>query len=129
MSIVNIVEDELNIEVSEDIKALSMTANMIPLAPVGIRFRTNFGYAMLEHPERVPQMFSQISGSTHPTSSRKQFKISKLYCSKISFRHLRKLNINTYQDREFLQSSPGTQVEIEVEILCNHKKYILPLHD
>jgi hypothetical protein len=41
---------ELKIEVRSDMRAANMTAIIIPLRPVGIRFITSSGYAMFVQP-------------------------------------------------------------------------------
>ena len=56
MSMVKMVEEELKIEVKDDIRAASITANIIPLAPVGISSVTSFTNAMLVHPLLLPQI-------------------------------------------------------------------------
>ena len=53
---VKMVEEELKIEVKDDIRAASITANIIPLAPVGISSVTSFTNAMLVHPLLLPQI-------------------------------------------------------------------------
>ena len=50
MSIVKMVELELNIELNEDISAASMTANINPLAPIGINSFTSLMNARFVHP-------------------------------------------------------------------------------
>jgi hypothetical protein len=51
MSIVNIVELELKIDVSDDMSAASITASMRPLRPTGIFSLTNLIKARLVHPD------------------------------------------------------------------------------
>ena len=58
ISIVNIALLELNIDVSEDISAAIITASIRPLAPAGIRSITSLGYAIFEHPLRLPHICS-----------------------------------------------------------------------
>ena len=48
---VKMVEDELKMDVREDIKAESMTANMRPLNPTGRSSLTNLTKAKLVHPD------------------------------------------------------------------------------
>ena len=55
---VKIVEEELKIEVREDMRAASITANIIPLAPVGISSVTSLTKAMLVQPLLLPQILS-----------------------------------------------------------------------
>ena len=55
---VKIVEEELKIEVREDMRAASITASIIPLAPVGINSVTSFTKAMLVQPLLLPQILS-----------------------------------------------------------------------
>ena len=82
---VKMVEEELKIEVKDDIRAASITANIIPLAPVGISSVTSFTNAMLVHPLLLPQILKHSwknnrrlinqsqkhspSGCAHATSS------------------------------------------------------------
>ena len=53
---VKMVEDELKIDVKDDMRAASMTANIIPRAPVGISSVTSLTKAMLVHPLLLPQI-------------------------------------------------------------------------
>ena len=55
---VKIVEEELKMDVSEDMRAASMTASIIPLAPVGMSSVTSLTKAMLVQPLRLPQIRS-----------------------------------------------------------------------
>jgi hypothetical protein len=71
MSIVNIVLLELNIDVSDDIRAAIITANIRPRAPLGINLMTSNGYAMFEHPDGLPHILLHVSGSAQPISSLK----------------------------------------------------------
>jgi hypothetical protein len=51
MSMVKIVEDELKIEVSDDMRAAIMTANIRPLRPSGIFSFTSMMKATLVQPD------------------------------------------------------------------------------
>merc|ERR1711962_1680023 len=68
MSIVKIVEAELKTEVREDMRAAIITASINPLAPVGIRSRTNRMKAIFVQPDLDSQISSHFLGSEHPTS-------------------------------------------------------------
>ena len=61
---VKIVEEELKMDVSEDMRAASMTASIIPLAPVGMSSVTSLTKAMLVQPLRLWQILShsEIAG-------------------------------------------------------------------
>ena len=50
MSMVNMVELELKMELRDDMRAAIMTANMIPLTPVGSSSLTSFTKARLVQP-------------------------------------------------------------------------------
>ena len=66
---VNIVLLLLKIDVNDDTKADIMTANMRPLSPTGMIFKTSLGYAILVQPALLPHISIHWSGSPHPTSS------------------------------------------------------------
>jgi hypothetical protein len=51
MSWAKMVEAELKMEVSEDIRAANMTANIRPRRPTGIRWFTSKMKALLLHPD------------------------------------------------------------------------------
>ena len=69
-SIVKMVEDELNIEVREDMRAAIMTASMRPLRPEGIRSSTSLMYAMLVQPDSEPHFLRHSAGLEQATSLR-----------------------------------------------------------
>ena len=69
MSTVKMVLLLLNIDVSDDVIADSMTATISPRAPVGRRLSTRSGYAMFVHPAFEPQISMHLSGSEQATSS------------------------------------------------------------
>ena len=54
---VNIVDEELKTDVSEDIRAASITANISPLTPAGNNSFTNMEKAMLLQPDLKRLMF------------------------------------------------------------------------
>ena len=55
MSMVKMVEDELKIDVNEDIKAESITANIKPRSPTGNNSLTNMTKAKLVHPDLISE--------------------------------------------------------------------------
>ena len=55
---VKMVEEELKMLVSEDIKAANITANIIPRAPVGMSSVTSLTKAMFVQPLRLWQILS-----------------------------------------------------------------------
>ena len=55
---VEMVEEELKMLVSEDINAANITANIIPRAPVGMSSVTSLTKAMLVQPLRLWQILS-----------------------------------------------------------------------
>lgn len=57
MSMVNMAELELKMEVSEDMRAASMTASRSPLSPTGNVSVTNLMKAMLLQPDLKYQCF------------------------------------------------------------------------
>ena len=61
---VKMVEEELKMLVREDIRAASITANIIPRAPVGISSVTSLTKAMFVQPLRLWQILShsEIAG-------------------------------------------------------------------
>ena len=67
-SIVKIVEEELNIEVKEDMRAAIITANMRPFKPGGISSSTSLTYAMLVQPVWEPQILLHSVGLEQATS-------------------------------------------------------------
>ena len=71
MSMVKMVELELKMEVSEDMRAASMTASISPRRPTGIFSLTSLTKARLVQPALELQIRSQSSGVAHPTSSGK----------------------------------------------------------
>ena len=71
MSMVKMVELELKMDVREDIRAASMTANMRPRTPTGIFSLTSLMKARLVQPALELQIRSQSSGVAHPTWSGK----------------------------------------------------------
>ena len=48
---VKMVDEELKMDVNEDIRAASMTANIMPLIPLGNKLFTNFTKAMFVQPD------------------------------------------------------------------------------
>ena len=66
---VKIVLLELKIEVSEDMRAAIIQANIRPRAPGGNNSITILGYARFVQPAGLSQYFLHISGSTQAISS------------------------------------------------------------
>ena len=48
---VKMVDEELKMDVNEDIRAANMTANIMPLTPLGSKLFTNFTKAMFVQPD------------------------------------------------------------------------------
>ena len=69
ISIVNIVDDELNIEVNDDMRAAIMQAKISPRKPFGINRITINGYAMSVQDNSLLQMPLHVSGLEHPIKS------------------------------------------------------------
>ena len=67
MSMVNMVDEELKMEVREDMRAASMTAIMAPRIPAGISSVTSFTKAMLLQLDFDWQMARQASGLAQAT--------------------------------------------------------------
>ena len=67
------VELELNIELNEDISAASMTANINPLAPIGINSFTSLMNARFVHPplQRYQEKNQLLVKSQHIMSNTK----------------------------------------------------------
>ena len=64
MSMVNMAELELKMEVSEDMRAASMTASRSPLNPTGNVSFTNLMKAMLVQPDLKYQCFFPLIGKS-----------------------------------------------------------------
>ena len=60
---------ELKMEVSEDMRALIMVANMTPRAPIGMSSMTSLGNTILEQPLALPHIALHSLGELQPTSS------------------------------------------------------------
>lgn len=69
ISIVNMVDEELNIDVNEDIRAAIMQASIRPRKPLGISSITMRGYAMSAHDASLPQIALHVSGVEQPILS------------------------------------------------------------
>ena len=65
MSMVNMAELELKMEVSEDMRAASMTASRSPLNPTGNVSFTNLMKAMLVQPDLKYQCFFHLLRNYH----------------------------------------------------------------
>ena len=70
ISMVNIVDELLKIEVRLETRDAIITDNISPRAPDGRRFNTNDGYAMSVQPATLPQISSQTRDTPQATVSK-----------------------------------------------------------